>query len=221
MKGYQLIAKSDGIDRLMSKELCRWMPSRAPSDDPKDWSINYFPLNNDFYAITRSVLGGPEYSARGATQLVTLILVLSEPQFAVYNNDPTSVARTAMAMGLLRLPLEMRCAQLPLASLPENPLLDSSRLPVSPASERETLVLEKMTSLIAQKRRVAIVGRVDPFKTVSWLMAKLSMQARRELSFTTGLAPAIRRPFQAHFLPSVDKTVQRNLETQQIVSLPV
>jgi hypothetical protein len=221
MKGYQLVAKSDGIDRLMSKELCRWMPSRAASDDPNDWSINYFRINNDCYTIARSVLGGPEYSTRGATQLVTLALLLGDSQFASYDYDPIAVATTAMAMGWLKLPLEIPCGQLPLASLPVAPLVDSSRLADSPAQECETRMIDQITSAIRQKQRVAVVGKVDPIKAVSWVMSKLSQQAKRDFSFTTGLAPAISRPFQAHFLPSIDKTAQRELATQKIMPVIV
>ncbi|QDT08170.1 hypothetical protein [Planctomycetes bacterium K23_9] len=221
MKGYQLVAKSDGIDRWTSQELCRWMPSRAASDDPNDWSINYFPIKEDCFAITRSVLGGPEYSGRGATQLVTLILLLSDSQFALYSYDPISVANTAMAMGLLRLPLEMRCSELPMASLPDAPLLAPTQKAGEPTCQREQHMLDELTSLIDQSRRVAVVGRVDPIKAVSCLMPRLSSRARREFSFTTGLPPAVRRPFQAHFLTSVDKTNRRNLETQQIVPVAV
>lgn len=221
MKGYQLIAKSDGIDRLISQELCRWMPSRAPSDDPNDWCINYFPVADDCYAITRSVLGGPEYSGRGANELVTLILLLSDEQFAAYDYDPISVVKTAMAMGLLRLPLEMPFDQLPFACLPDRPLITPTPAADGASCERDEVVVAELASLITQSRRVAVVGRIDPISTISRLMPKLSRYARREFSFTTGLLPAVRRPFQAHFLASVDKTKRRNLETQQIVSVAV
>jgi hypothetical protein len=112
VKGYQLVAKSSGVDRATSQELCRWAPSQIPSSDPSQWTINYFPVSDDFVAVTRTVLGGPEYSSRGGTQVVTLILILRDEQFLSYGCNSILVAKTALAMGCLKLPSEMTCEQL-------------------------------------------------------------------------------------------------------------
>ncbi len=106
MDGYQVIAKSSGVDSRACKELCRWAPTRAPSHDPKKWTINYYPVSDDSIAVTRTVLGGPEYSCRGGTQVVTMILLLHNEQFISYDCNSIAVARTALMLGYLRLPLE-------------------------------------------------------------------------------------------------------------------
>jgi hypothetical protein len=48
---------------------------------------------------------------------------------------------------------------------------------------------------------------------------RLPLDVRRSHSFTTGLAPAVRRPFLTHFLPQADAAMQRSLEAQQIECL--
>ncbi len=212
VKGYQLVAKSLGIDRTCSQQLCLWSPTQMPSDDPADWSINYFPVTEDSVAVTRTVLGGPEYSNRGGTQVVTLILVLSNEQFAVYGYNAMSVAATAMAMGWLRLPLDMSRGQLEPISLPSRPIVD----PPDPHAFEDELLTHVM-ELVQEARRVAILGANDPSDMVTRLIAKLSGEARREFSFTTGLLPAVRRPFQAHFLPAIDNVTRRTLDSQNIV----
>lgn len=94
IKGYQLVAISDDIDRSILRELQRWSPSHMGDDDPAKWTINYFPVSEDHVAVTRTVLGGPEYSSRGGSQVVTLIAVLDNEQFAAYENNAMLVARS-------------------------------------------------------------------------------------------------------------------------------
>ena len=62
VKGYQLVAKSQGIDRACSQELCRWAPTQMRSDDTSEWTINYFPVSDDSVAITRTVLATDDES---------------------------------------------------------------------------------------------------------------------------------------------------------------
>lgn len=215
--GYQVVAKSSGVDRRTCQALCRWTPTLAPSNDPENWTINYFPVSDDSIAVTRTVLGGPEYSCRGGTQVVTLILLLQNEQFMSYGCNAIAVARTALMLGYLRLPLDMACEQLPSALLPDRPIIDKS-FPLDPAhQDAYDDLLDEISDLVMQSRRVAIVGLTEPIDAVAKLLPKLSLEARREFSFTTGLAPSVSRPFQAHFLPEVDVAKRRTLDSQDIV----
>jgi hypothetical protein len=218
MKGYQLVSRSAGVDKAASGELSRWAPTQFPSIDPEMWTINFFPVVDDLVAVTRTVLGGPEYSARGGTQVVTLMLLLKADQFAAYAYNPVAVARTAMTMGYLKLPLDMTSELIPAAELPREPLID----PLDPEDwggegDPYGQLLEELTELLSSARRVAVVGLEKPLDVLDRLIPRLPLDARRKFSFTTGLAPAVRRPFQAHFLPSLDSTRRRTLEAQHIV----
>lgn len=214
MGGYQVIAKSPGVDQGTCKELCRWAPTQAPSHDPKQWTINYYPVSDDSIAVTRTVLGGPEYSCRGGTQVVTMILLLRNEQFLSYDCNSIEVARTALMLGYLRLPLNMACEQLPLAELPDRPIIDTSLLIDQDTHDD---LLDEISELVQQSRRVAIVGLAEPIDAVEKLLPKLSVETRRKLSYSTGLAPVVSRPFQAHFLPDVDAARRRTLDLQDIV----
>ena len=101
IKGYQLVSASSGVDRACSQELCRWAPTQFPTDDPDTWTINFFPVSRDLFAVTRTVLGGPEYSGRGGMQVVTLILLLRDDQFAAYGCNPIAVAKNSVDAGVL------------------------------------------------------------------------------------------------------------------------
>ncbi|MCG8653514.1 MAG: hypothetical protein MI861_26995 [Pirellulales bacterium] len=218
MQGYQLVARSPGVDRAVAQELCQWAPTQAPSANPDHWTVNCFPVSEDLIAITRTTLGGPEYSCRGSIQVVTLILLLRGDQFMNYGCNAIAVAKTALSMGHLRLPLEMTCESLPEVTLPHRPLID----PLSGEgscfqSAVEDALLDEVEQLILANRRVAVIGQSEPIEATERLIAKLAVETRNQFSFTTGLVPAQRRPFQLHFLPELDLTKRRTLDSQGIV----
>lgn len=217
MKGYQLVAKSSGIDRDTGNELSRWAPTRLIDDDPTHWTINAFPISGERYAVSRTVIGGPEYSGRGASQVVTLFLVLRDQQFSRYLHNPILLAKTAMAMGKLRLPIDPAQERLPTVELPGEPLYQIPDLMQHPDDESELFgLLAEVTQLIHQAKRVAVVGPHDPIETAAALVPRIETETRTRFSFTSGLAPAIRRPFQLHFLREADAPMRRSLASQHI-----
>ena len=231
IKGYQLVAMSEGIDRSVAKELYRWSPSHMGDDDPANWTINYFPISEDLVAIARSVLGGPEYSSRGGLQVVTLIAVLHNKQFAAYDNNAMQVAKTALALGWLRIPKDMP-SRLQAFDLPDYPLKpatgnrvflkhraadrDAEKWSTSSEDFDEFSLLRELTELLNANKRLAIIGAPSPIELVAKLISHLSPEERREFSFTTGLPPALHRPFQAHFLPDVDRALNQLLKSDGI-----
>ncbi|MGV3482850.1 MAG: hypothetical protein ACO1RT_00380 [Planctomycetaceae bacterium] len=221
IRGYQLVAKSSGIDRDLSQELCRWAPTRTACETPDDWTLNCFPATDDLVAVTRTTMGGPEYSGRGGTQVVTLMLVLCAEELESYDFNPVSFARTAMAMGCLRLPLDWEAELLSPVSLPAYPLVGEVGRRSESHSCDEHEWLSQVTSLLEEGRRVAVVGPIDPFAAADRVIRNLPVHRRPNLSFTTGLEPSIRRPFQLHFFESVDSTRQRALDSQNIACVSV
>lgn len=217
IRGYQLVARSAGIDPTCSQTLCRWSPTQLPLGIDQ-WALSYFGVAEDRVAISRTLWGGPEYSGRGSAEVVTVILLLRDDQFAAYAHDPLAVASTALALGWLRLPLDVSSGSLPRALLPLRPLLTpplTSDMDVGAVAATADAALE----LIVQHRRVAVIGAVDPRGVIERLLTKLPQAARRQFSFTTGLAPTISRPFQVHFLRSADPTTLHNLNAQGVVCL--
>ncbi|MEM8670020.1 MAG: hypothetical protein AAGG48_21010 [Planctomycetota bacterium] len=217
MKGYQLVSRSAGIDRDTGNELCRWAPTRLIDERPESWTINAFPVSGDRFAVTRTVVGGPEYSSRGASQIVTSILLFDDQQFSRYLHNPILVARTAMAVGALRLPLDTDEEKLDLVELPGEPLfkvpdLFELRATDGPIAES----LDEAAELIGDSRRVALVGQLHPVEAAASLIPRLGSDHRAQFSFTTGLAPAISRPFQLHLLSDADAPMRHTLASQSI-----
>ena len=131
------------------------------------------------------------------------------------------VAKTAIATGLLRLPLQVDREYLPPAKLPCHALV----YPPKPATDahgdatdqnHSQGMLDRLAEMINQRERIAVIGQQNPITVVEHLLARLSEKDRREFSFTTGLSPTVGRPFQAHFLATADLSRQRTLESQNI-----
>jgi len=214
VRGYQLVARSAGVDAACGQTLCRWSPTQLPLEIDQ-WALSFFRVSETAVAVARSLWGGPEYSGRGGAEVVTVSLILRDEQFAAYGCDPLAVAATALTIGLLRLPLDMTPAQLPHASLPSAPLVAPRLTPDEDAGENGQSV-DAVVKLILQQRRVAVVGPVDPWKVIKRVLPKLPQAARRRFSFTTGLSPAHSRPFQLHFLASADTATDRSLRSQGV-----
>ncbi len=219
IKGYHLVAQSGGIDTATALELTRWAPTQLPSDAPENWTISSWTLQNGSIAVARTVYGGPEYSNRGGTQVVTLFLILTETQFYAYDYDAVSVVSTALTLGYLRLPSDMRHDTLSPVQLPDRPIIDpKSSIRKQRCSDQVESLLSDVTTVVACAGRVAVIGFADPVDALRRMIAKMTPEQRRTFSFTTGLSPSIRRPLQTHFYARPDVARQRALESQEIVS---
>ena len=218
-KGYQLVSKSVGVDRALGTALSHWAPTRLPSENVNHWAINAFPVSDERFAISRTVVGGPEYSGRGDREVVTLFLLLSNEQFASYQFDAIAVARSVIALGLLRLPSQIEGDQLPQATIPSRPIMNSTDLASGQPDEGvNEAMLDDVVAILNDSRRVALIGLTDPIITATRLVSRLPIQSRRNLSFTTGLPPSVHRPFQVHFFSSDVTLKQHALDAQKIVS---
>lgn len=216
IKGYQLVARSSGIDRRLAQQLCRWAPSHESlwGEESESWSLNYFPAGEDWLAITRTMYGGPEYSNRGGIRVVTTMLAVRVQQFAAYEYDAFSLARTALALGHLRLMIDP-AEQLPSVQLPDFPIMPPYH--GTTGSATNTASLSGIRDLLVDDRRVAVAQAGDPVAALAELLALMPPERRLEISFTTGLRPSAQRAFRLHFLPEPDAAMRRSLQAQGIV----
>lgn len=225
VKGYHLVAQTQGIAKQWRDCLSRWSPSRLPIDDNLTCGIfSSFLLDDGNFAIGRTFMGGPEYSERGGHQLITRYLIVSKKQFEPFGFDPINFGLNAYAFGALRLPHETTCGQLTTQPIPREPIVDSSSQAfVKAASLTDDpgwkSLLDKAAATINCGKRIAIIGIPNPTSVASLLIARLSSAVRLTLSLTTGLQPSVRRPFQLHFLPSIDDTARSSIKSQGIVCL--
>jgi len=211
-QGYHLVARSPGVDEQVARSLCTWGPSHASllADRPEAESLNFHALTGDWYAISRTIYGGPEYSGRGGLQVFTQFLLLRREQLAAYDNHPLLVAQTARLLGNLRLMAHIP-SQLATLELPDRPLK------ACPAQHATRVFLrEELLRSLRYPNRVAVLGLADPLPVLTQIVRDSTRDERLKLSFTTGLRPSVHRDFRLHFVPAVDAPLHAHFSQQGI-----
>jgi hypothetical protein len=101
--GYHVVSRSSGVSDADARTLAAWSPSHGALlvDASNRTSLNFHPLTEGRYALSRSCEGGPEYSGRGARQTYTHALILEAPQLERSGWRLFALYRDALALGLL------------------------------------------------------------------------------------------------------------------------
>lgn len=216
MRGYQLLGRSPGIDDRVAKEFCRWAPSHGAlqSDACDAVSLNFFPMDDDTFVISRSVYGGPEYSGRGGMEVVTIGLLVQRSQLAGYANNPIEMARTAIALGHLILPCSFRSSLLSV-ELPRRSLNYSDRSATVRVCGDD---VERTLRLLETGQRVVMLGVDQPECFVDHVFQLIGDRNPAQLSFSTALQPSASRDFHLQFLTVADHIAIRQLESNRQVS---
>ena len=211
VRGYHLVARSPGIDDDIAQVLCQWSPTHDGLCESSIHasSLNYFLIDDRHFAISKSVIGGSEYSGRSALQTVTTILVGLREDLSVYRNNPMALARMALSMGWLRLIVDyespLAIGELPGLGLPET----------MTATSPDDFVERAVTALTAGQR-IAIAGAEHPARALAQVFEHIPAELRPEISFSTGIKASTFRPFQIQFFPRIDNRLRDFLGQQRI-----
>jgi len=199
VQGYQLVARSKGIDERTARELIRWGPSHAAlcNTDPRAESINFHPLDNGRFVLSRTMYGGPEYSRRGGFQLVTRFLILQRRELERYESNPVALYRRARIEGQWQWEADFP-RTLPNLTVPAPAA--TAFWKTRSGSVDDGLAAEILDHLL-DGRRLAVIGCRHPLLLLQHVLWAAPASRRLQISFTTGLKPTAHRPFQLHFLP--------------------
>ncbi len=211
-QGYHLVAHSPGFDASLAPVLNTWGPSHGSllNDQPTAESINFAPLAPEWYSVSRTTYGGPEYSGRGGLQVFTRFLLLRREQLAGYENNALALIRTALTMGELRLHVAPP-DQLDPIELPDHALAD-----VVEEGAAGNVPMDDVMRILRFQNRVAILGLSDPYPTLAQIIRSTPREDRLKLSFTTGLKPSVHRDFRLHFVSGSDIQIQSQLTSQGV-----
>jgi hypothetical protein len=214
-RGYHLVGRSAGINDRVAQDLIRWCPTHASLADTRvnAQSINCFPVSDGRISISRTVYGGPEYSARGALQVVTLMLVVRGEQLCDYDYNPLHVYRTASVLGWLRLvshiPADPAAADLP------DRRLSACDVP-QPDTQKNKDIVARSIQLLRDGHRVGYVNVLDPTIVLDALLRNVTPAERLNLSFATGLKPSHHRPFCLQFFDAATADLKATWTEQGI-----
>jgi len=210
-RGYHLVARSPGIDDRLAQQLEHWAPSENAliDRDVDAESLNYFPLDEDWVAFSRTVYAGAEYSDRGQFRTETNMLAVRRAQLSGYDFNPMVFARAALASGYLRLRSQLT-SELPALEIP-------SSLGKNPSGDDESQQLSATSQEIAERfheDRLVVIGCSHPHRLIRHTALSLPSEQRLDLSFSTGLKPSTHRPFRVQFLPAVSDDLVRELDAR-------
>lgn len=212
--GYQLVARSAGIDDADVRALVAWGPSHDSLLDPGPdaVSINFHPLPSGAYCVSRTTPGGQEYSGRAGPRMYTQCLVVLAEELQRFSNNPFALLAAAFAQGALRV-----CDRIPETL---DPIRLSGRATAVDlavlrplASEPGPLWLGALVQAAVAGKQVGLAGAAQRQRLVAGLINCLPVECRTELSFSTGLRYSPRRPFRVVGV-SDDVAEQRRLSRQ-------
>lgn len=202
VEGYQLTSKSEGITEDLARELSHWGPSHdaLQESDEDASSLNFHPLRNGNYCISRSVFAGAEYSGRAGMRVYTQMLVVPAEGLAMFDNNPFLVWKAAVAGGrivVLDNPPET-LSSFPLIGHPSG--MDEGAL-ADTLSVLEMDAVAELTAALVERPHVAIITDIPAEQLVAVLLHLLPSEQRTLVSFSTGLRCSPRRPFRLTIAP--------------------
>lgn len=206
-----LAGRSEYVDVSLTEKVVHWIPQRWELAQRHVEAISFFRLDEDQFAISRSVRGIMDLRGHGEKQLVTSVVVVSREQLSAYDNNAAVLASIVLTHGGLHLPIHME-KELPEFDIPDRTVM----MPVMSDHAQRIKELDSISRAIEIHHQVAIIGLFDPLDYVSGHLALLSSDDRLDTSFSIGLDVAPHRPFQLQFFRGIDSAVQKDLARQQI-----
>jgi hypothetical protein len=194
--GYHLVSRSKGVSEADVQSLSNWSPSHGSLliDEHNRVSVNFHPMPDGRFALSRACEGPPEYSGRGGRQLYTHILILEDQALDDAGGQPFTLYRNALALGFLFYQ----------ANPPEK--LEPLKLPVFHVERDEAAwlahslklglpSLDPLRSRLLAGQPVRFSYSGDRALLAECLLGSLPANLVRRTSFATSLEPSHVRPY--------------------------
>lgn len=194
--GYQLVAWSPGISSDDARQLAVWGPAHDSMivDDPTDVSLNFHPLGDHKFCVSRTVLGAAEYSGRGGRQVYTHCFVLDAASFKRFYNDPFRVLSAALSIHDLRpgatLPTDLPTMKM----LPSGGPVDAGLIRFFDSPVQQQSLVAWTHYAMTSKKLLFTGGYNDRFLSVFFNLLPVSI--RPHFTFSTRLRYSQRRDFR-------------------------
>lgn len=202
MDGYQLVAASSGVSQAEATELIRWGPTHGSLFDSL-WdvaSINFHPLTDGTYCVSRTVNSGFEYSGRGGGRIYTHCLVADRTVLHCFANNPFRLLEAAVGSGKVAIWNQEQKELEPIHLVGKASVTNRTALNqlVKP---NEIIQLALLCEYLVSSSSLGVITN-KPFKQlVSNLFNILPIECRTQVSFTTGLRYSPSRPFRLFVAP--------------------
>ena len=194
--GYHLVSRSKGVSEADAQSISTWSPSHGSLliDDHNHVSVNFHPLPDGRFALSRACEGPLEYSGRGGRQLYTHVMILDDQVFEAAGGRPFPLYRNALALGYLfyqpNPPERLEPLKLPVFHIERD---EPAWLAL--ALELGLPPLEPLRSRLAAGRPVRFSYSGDRALLAECLIGSLPTDIVRRTSFATSLEPSHVRPY--------------------------
>lgn len=208
-EGYQIAGHSPGIDVQTRRELNAWGPSHDSLQPgiPESGSINGHTLADGRFCLSFTRVASDEYSGRGRN-VATWLLIAGADALELCGHHPLRLLESALAAGWTRADVTEEITLLG-RSQPVNLEALAQACSVFPAETLAALV-ERIGSAGPQG---VLIEREQRLLTDA-IFSLLPLHQRLGVSFTTGLLPSAKRPFQLHLI--APQTDVKNLFTRVV-----
>lgn len=222
LDGYQLVAATDGISADDSQSLTQWCPAHDSlvESSPQATSINFHPLPSGNYCISRTMLGGAEYSGRGGGRVFTQCFVVPPKLLQKFSNNPFRMLEAISAAGHVRyyeaIPTRLETFQL----VGRSSVIDRSLLRKLRTDPRRSRLCAVVAAVVGN-RSVCVIERRAPELWLAALFSVLPVECRTQVSFCTGLQFSGRRPFRCASRRTLERDVRKSSQRSGITLLDV
>lgn len=213
LDGYQVVAASRGVSSEDCKSLARWCPAHDSLAEASETagSINFHPLSGRNFCISRTSIAGAEYSGRGGGRVFTHCFIVSPQLMLKFSNNPFRVLEAITASGHAS-PLEDVATQLePIQLLGRGSTIDRVLL-TRLFRHAGRGVLPAIVGAAVREPSVCIVNEEHPDQWLAGLFSLLPVACRTQITFSTGLQFAARRPFRVMLRQRLPRTERQTLE---------
>jgi hypothetical protein len=194
--GYHVVARSPGVSEADATTLATWSPSHGALivDPANRTSVNFHPMPNGRFALSRTCEGLPEYSGRGGRQLYTHALIVDRAALQQTFFQPFALYRDALALGHLHYRPEPE----PILAPVELSLLHTRPEPDAWDERAASLNadLAPLRARLASGDDVKLAYPGDRAALAECLIGPLDPNVIADLSFTTSLQPSAVRPYR-------------------------
>lgn len=206
-----LASCSPGIEDCLIAEVLPWVPERWQLAQRHSEATAFFPVNQEYFAISRSVRGKADSKGRGEKQLVTTVLLVRREQLVGYSGNPVVLTMIVQAHGGLMLPQRL-VESVASFEVPDQSILE----PVVADPETRARQAEQIARAMEIHGQVAVIGLNHPLGYLGEYLASLPKEQRLSLSWAIGLDVTKERRFDLQFFQGLDSAVQKDLVQLQV-----
>lgn len=210
LKNNELISRSDGIDDHLANVLCQLSPGRSGLGLGRKQSINFFQLDANTYALSRSA-GGLGTDQDVGRRVFSKIILLSAEQLGAYRKNVAILFHVLQSAGLMILSPSFP-KKLPMLEIPDRGFEALAEL----AWPGYSVEPKQIAQAVALHHRVVVLGLNQPISFLCSFLSAIPETERLNFSFATGLKVDDELPFSLQFFPESEPDLIKELATRQI-----